>query len=166
VTAVFGNCVFCTLQFPLPPLSTCPRSLLPSVSAISAANLVDGICCQRLPHLCCQLCLWSLCQLCPWFPLQIESMVPVLTVPTVSAAKCIQSLYCQLCAGSMLPSESTVHVVISVYILCCQLCLRLFSVIFCSDTGIVFQVFRSHITPTIRQVNKHHTQDCTSFVSV
>jgi hypothetical protein len=39
---------------------------------------------------------------------------------------------------------------------------RLFSVIFCSDTGIVFQVFRSYkpIKTTIQQVNKHHTQDC------
>jgi hypothetical protein len=166
VTAVFGNCVFCTLQFLLPSLSTCPRSLLPSVSEISVANLVDGIFAKGFHIYVANFVYGLCCQLCPWFPLQIESMVPLLTVPTASAANCVQSLYCQLCVGSMLPSESTVHVVTSVYILCCQLCLRIFSVFFCSDTGIVFQVFRSQITPTIRQDNKHHTQDCASFVSV
>jgi hypothetical protein len=41
----------------------------------------------------------------------------------------------------------------------------LFSVIFCSDTGIVFQVFRSYKSSktTILQVDKHHTTDCTIF---
>jgi hypothetical protein len=36
-----------------------------------------------------------------------------------------------------------------------------------SDSGIKFQVFRSHYTSTIiKQVNKHHTADCTVFVLV
>jgi hypothetical protein len=40
------------------------------------------------------------------------------------------------------------------------LIIRLFSVVFCPDTGIVFQVYRS---TTIRQVNKHHTSDSAIF---
>ncbi len=42
-------------------------------------------------------------------------------------------------------------------------CVFDYSASFSPDSGIVFQVFWSHITSSIRQVNKHHTPDCTIF---
>jgi hypothetical protein len=87
---------------------------------------------------------------------------------TVTIQPFVQTL-CNLVVSCLLPVYCLTFVC-SVFFgsIQCFVCfsVRLFSVFFCSDTGILFQIFWScdHINNNHPAVNKHHTSDSAIFV--